>query len=131
MRVGRLNGSGEPLSSTNVLPGTSHHYYALSGIFIAPNNDAAGQPAITGTPRVGQTLSVDTSGITDTEGTSNAVFTYQWIRAYRVGRDGETNTDIDGATRSTYSPTTQDADKQLKVRVSFTDDQGFDEGPLV
>ena len=126
VRIGSLNGSGDPLSSLNTTPGTNYHYYALSGIFIAPNNAATGQPAISGTPRVNETLSVDTSGITDPEGTANADFTYQWIRV-----DGDSETEIDGATRSTYSPTDQDVDKQLKVRVSFTDDQGFTEGPLV
>ena len=125
VRIGSLNGSGEPLSSLNTIPGTNYHYYALSGIFIAPNTDATGQPAITGTPRVNETLSVDTSGITDPEGTANAAFTYQWVRV----DDGD-ETDIDGATRSTYNPTDQDVDKYLKVRVSFTDDNGAAEGPL-
>ena len=127
--LGRLNSStGDPLDGNIEGPSNSHAkpYYALSNIFVVPNSDATGQPAITGTPRVNETLTADTSGITDPEGTANAVFTYQWIRV-----DGNSETDIDGATRSTYSPTTQDADKRLKVSVSFTDDQGFSEGPLV
>ena len=86
---------------------------------------ATGQPAITGTPRVNETLTADTSGITDPEGTDNAVFTYQWIRV-----DGNDETDIDGATRATYRPNDEDADKKLKVRISFTDNQGFEEGPF-
>ena len=126
VRRGTLNGNGNPLLSFTQQAGTSYAYYALSNIFVVPNSDATGQPDITGTPRVNQTLSVDTSGITDPEGTANAAFTYQWIRI----DDGD-ETDIDGANRSTYNPTNQDVDKQLKVRVSFTDDQGFTEGPLV
>ena len=126
--LGRLNSSsGDPLDGNIEGPSNSHAkpYYALSNIFVVPNSDATGQPAITGTPRVNHTLSVDTLGITDAEGTSNAAFTYQWIRV----DDGD-ETDINGATRSTYEPNDQDADKQIKVKVSFTDDEGFDEGPL-
>ena len=126
VRIGRLNGAGEPLSSSNGAPGTNLHYYALSNIFVVPNTEATGQPAVTGTPRVNETLTADTSGITDPEGTDNAVFTYQWIRV-----DGDSEADIDGATGSTYRPKDEDADKRIKVKVSFTDDQGFEEGPLV
>ena len=125
VRIGSLNGSGDPLSSLNTIPGTNYHYYALSGIFIAPNTDATGQPAISGTPRVNETLSVDTSGITDPEGTANADFTYQWIRV-----DGSVDNDISGATNATYRLTNEDADKQIKVKVSFIDDRDFAEGPL-
>ena len=113
VRIGSLNGSGDPLSSLNTTPGTNYHYYALSGIFIAPNNAATGQPAITGTPRVNETLSVDTSGITDAEGTANARFSYQWVRV-----DGSVDTNISGATNATYRPTNEDADKQIKVKVT-------------
>ena len=126
VRIGRLNGAGEPLSSSNGAPATNLHYYALSNIFVVPNSEATGQPAVMGTPRVNETLTADTSGITDPEGTDNAVFTYQWIRV-----DGNDETDIDGATRATYRPKDEDADKKLKVRISFTDNQGFEEGPLV
>ena len=125
VRIGRLNGAGEPLSSSNGAPATNLHYYALSNIFVVPNAEATGQPAVTGTPRVNETLTADTSGITDPEGTSNAVFTYQWVRV-----DGS-EADIPNATGSTYRPKDEDADKKLKVRISFTDNQGFEEGPLV
>ena len=125
VRIGSLNGSGDPLSSLNTTPGTNYHYYALSRVFIAPNNAATGQPAITGTPRVNETLSADTSGIADPEGTANADFTYQWIRV-----DGSVDNDISGATNATYRLTNEDADKQIKVKVSFIDDRDFAEGSL-
>ena len=119
VRIGRLNMSGAPIdSNARVGAGTNYPYYALSGVFIAPNNAATGQPAITGTPRVNETLSVDTSGITDPEGTANARFSYQWVRV-----DGDDETDIAGATNATYRLTNEDADKQIKVKVSFIDDQ--------
>ena len=126
--AGQLNGTGGPLDYGTALHNSSSAwpYYALSNIFVAPNTPATGQPTITGTPRVDEELTAETSGITDPEGTGNAVFTYQWTRV-----DGDTETDIQGATRSTYTPKTVDADQQIKVRVSFTDDRGHSEGPLV
>ena len=125
VRRGTLNGSGDPLTYFTSPQGTTYGYYALSNIFVVPNAEATGQPAVTGTPRVNETLTADTSGITDPEGTDNAVFTYQWVRV-----DGS-EADISNATGSTYRPKDEDADKKLKVRISFTDNQGFEEGPLV
>ena len=48
-----------------------------------------------------------------------AELSYPWIVV-----DGGTETDIDGATSSTYTLTGADAGKQIKVRVSFADDAG-------
>ena len=45
------------------------------------------------------------------------IFSYQWIR-----NDGGTDTDISGATGSSYTLGDSDVDKTVKVRVSFTDD---------
>ena len=52
----------------------------------------------------------------------NATFSYQWIR-----NDGGTDTDISGATGSSYTVAVGDAGKAIKVRVSFTDDAGNEE----
>ena len=92
---------------------------------VGMNGPASGAPAITGTPRAGETLTVDLSGITDPEGTDAAEFTYQWI-----GIDGDSESDIPNATRATYRPTDEDAGKNIRIKVSFTDDEGFPEGPL-
>ena len=83
-----------------------------------PNNPATGAPAIRGTAQVGETLTSDTSGISDADGLANASFSYQW-RA-----DGA---DISGATDATYALADSDEGKTVKVRVSFTDDAGNDE----
>ena len=83
-----------------------------------PNNPATGAPAIRGTAQVGETLTSDTSGISDADGLANASFSYQW-RA-----DGA---DISGATDVTYALADSDEGKTVKVRVSFTDDAGNDE----
>ena len=67
---------------------------------------------------MGETLTSDTSGISDADGLANASFSYQW-RA-----DGA---DISGATDATYALADSDEGKTVKVRVSFTDDAGNDE----
>ena len=78
---------------------------------------ATGLPVITGTARVGQTLTVDTSAIADEDGLDNVSYSYQWIRS-----DGTTDTDIEDATDSAYTPPVSDVGKTITVRVTFTDD---------
>ena len=83
----------------------------------APPTDspATGEPTISGTVRVGQTLTVDTSGIADADGLNNAVFAYQWL---------SDDADIGGATGSTYTLVDDDEGRTIKVRVTVTDDVG-------
>ena len=85
----------------------------------AQNNPATGRPVITGTAQVGQELFASPGNVVDVDGTSNVSPSYQWIRV-----DSTTETDITGATTTTYTPVTDDVGKQLKVRLSFTDDLG-------
>ena len=91
----------------------------------AGNTDATGQPVISGNPQVGETLSVDTSGISDAEGLTNAAFDYQW-----VSNDGTSDTDIQDATDATYTLLPDNAGKAIKVRVSFADDAGHQESVI-
>ena len=81
------------------------------------NSPATGSPTISGTVQVGQTLTVSTSGISDTDGLTNASYTYQWI-----ANDGISDSDIQDATLSTYTLVSDDVGKTIKVKVSFTDD---------
>ena len=81
----------------------------------AANNPATGAPTISGTARVGETLTASATGIADTDGLTNATFTYQWLAD---------DADIAGATGSTYTLVAADAGKAIKVQVSFTDDAG-------
>ena len=109
--------SGQPV--TNNTPATSNSTPAARR-----NIPASGAPGISGTPRVGETLTATTSQIADEDGLSNASFAYQWIRQ---ALGGNTATDIEGATDATYTVTDADAGKAIKVRVTFTDDAGNEE----
>ena len=75
---------------------------------------ATGMPTISGTAQVGETLTADTSGIADADGLTNATFSYQWIHS-----DGGADTDISGATGSSYTLADRDVDKTVKVGVSL------------
>ena len=79
------------------------------------NNPATGAPTISGTTQVGETLTADTSSISDADGLDNAVFSYQWLA------DGA---DISSATSDTYTLGGTDEGKAVSVKVSFTDDAG-------
>ncbi len=83
------------------------------------NSPATGSPTITGTAQVGETLSANTSGISDDDGADDADFEYQWL-----ANDGNGDADISGATGRTYTLVDADEGKTIKVRVSFTDDGG-------
>ena len=87
-----------------------------------PNATATGLPAVTGTVQVGETLGVDTSGISDANGITNPAYGYQWMHSV-----SGTDTDISGATTSSYTIVSGDAGNGFKVRVSFTDDDGYSE----
>ena len=80
-----------------------------------PNTAAAGEPTIRGTPQVEQTLTADTSGISDANGLNNVSYQYQWLRD---------DADIAGQTNSTYELVSADEGKTIKVRVTFNDDAG-------
>ena len=85
-----------------------------------PNTPATGSPTISGTPEVGQTLTLDISSIADADGLTNASYTYlyQWIR---------NNAEIAGQTEATYTLVSADEGKVIKVKVSFLDDSNNQE----
>ena len=104
-------GDSEPSNEiTYTMPADAH--------FSVSNTPAVGEPRIYGTPETGQTLSADTTGITDDDGFEGVVFNYQWL-----ADDAEVN----GATGSTYTMTSDNMGKAITVRVDFTDDAGHDE----
>ena len=83
-----------------------------------PSSPATGAPTISGTAQVGETLTADTSGVTDADGLSNVQYEYQWLAD---------DADITGATNATYTLAAEDEGKAIKVQVSFTDDAGNEE----
>ncbi len=83
---------------------------------------AEGAVTISGTARKGLMLTADISDISDPDGLTNPSYTYQWVQV-----DGTTETDIPGATGASYTPVADDVGKQVKIRVSFTDDRAHPE----
>ena len=111
-------------TTENISADDNQQLYGLSGVFqVATNNPASGAPTISGTLEVRQTLTADISGIMDEDGLPFLIqFSYQWIRS-----DGTTDSDISGATDSTYTLEDADQGKTIKVRVTFTDEGGTEE----
>ena len=95
---------------------------ATAAVAARPNTPATGQPTISGTAQVGETLTADTSGIDDQDDLENAAFSYQWVKS-----NGLRETDIEGTTDSAYTLVAADLGKAIKVRVSFTDGGGHEE----
>ena len=52
---------------------------ATETVLARPNRAAAGLPTISGTPQVEQTLTADTSSITDEDGLTNVSYAHQWL----------------------------------------------------
>ena len=129
MQLGTLSQSCVSGLRLELLNGSSEYLLHKGGSDVWPvppppgtNSPATGVPVISGAARVGETLTADASGISDDDGITNASFSYQWISS-----DGTTDTDIAGATGSTYTLVSPDVGKTIKVRVSFTDDADNDE----
>ena len=108
-------------------PLTSDAYPSSGTVRERGNRPATGTPSIHGTPRVGHVLTALTGAIEDRDGLTNVSYQYQWV----IRVDGSDETDIAGATSVTYTPTDDDEGKKIRVKVSFTDDLGYDEGPLI
>ena len=110
------HGSGYASFTFKVSDGVSESTAANTmTIDVTAVDDPASGLAITGTARVGQTLTADTSKIVDADGLTSPNYRYQWIRV-----DGGTETDL--GTASTHVVTTADQGKKLKVEVTLTDD---------
>ena len=78
------------------------------------NQAATGLPRIIGSARVGETLSVDLSGIEDENGLPTT-FRYQWKK---------NSESIPGARGPTFTVTADEVTAKLRVTVSFTDGDG-------
>ena len=124
MPPGSLRSTARSLRSTAKSATLSEQVHVTVGAASA-NTAPTGLPTISGTARVGETLTASASGIADTDGLSNATFSWQW-----VANDGTADADIAGATAATYTLTPAETGKTVKVRVTFTDDRGTEETVL-
>ena len=86
---------------------------ATDPVAAKPNTEATGEPTISGTPQVGETLSADVSGIGDADGLTNVSYRYQWVAG---------GSDISEATGSSYLLTAGEQGQTIQVKVTFTDD---------
>lgn len=86
------------------------------------NVPATGRPKFSGTVEPGETLTADTSEISDENGLEGVLFSYQWMSS-----DGTTESDMTGATGQRYTVTGNEAGDKFKLRVSFIDRHGFRE----
>ena len=87
---------------------------ATEAVAAKPNTAPTALPTITGTPQVEQTLTADTSAITDEDGLTNVSYSYQWLAG---------GLDIAGATGSSYKLTSSEQGQTIQVRVTFIDDR--------
>ena len=99
--------------------GNSQWVQSASAFSTLAGTAATGAPTITGTLHVGRTQTASPGTIADADGLTNASYSYQWIWV-----DGTDEEDISGATAATYSLTAAAVGKKIKVRASFTDDEG-------
>ena len=88
----------------------------------AVNTPPTGLPAISGTARVGETLTAAVDGIGDADGLAGVTFAYQWL-----SDDGTAETEIAGATEASYTLTGAEAGRSVRVRVTFVDGGGTEE----
>ena len=121
--VANANGTDYASFTFKVSDGTveSASAYTMTVNVTAVNDPATGAPTISGTARVGETLTAATAGIADVDGLP-ASFSYQWVRVV-----SGTDTDISGATAGAYTLAAADEGNTVKVKVSFTDDEATDE----
>ena len=82
------------------------------------NRLPTGEPHITGTAQVGETLTADTAGIEDDDGLDNVAYSYQWLAG---------GTPIPEATNSSHTLTEDEQGQTIQIRVSFRDDAGIAE----
>ena len=94
---------------------------AVSAAVAVGNTPAAGAPGLEGSARVGGRLTATTGGITDDNGLTAPVWSYQWFRA-----DGEAETAI-GTDAVRYRVVPEDLGSRVGVRVSLADDAGYAE----
>ena len=109
VRVSFTDDAGNPEKLTSAATRT------VSG---TPNSPTTGAPAITGTARVGQTLSVDTSSISDSDGLTKVSYSGIWRAGSRFRVQVDPGEDLG------YRVSRSDLGLAMKVTLNFKDDEG-------
>ena len=91
------------------------------------NDPATGRPTLSGGTTVGSVLTASIGGISDPDGVPSSI-SYQWKRFAANGTTFEANI---GTNSNRYTLAEGDAGKTVRVEVSFTDNGGTREGPLL
>ena len=94
---------------------------ATGTVTVGLNNAPGGSVALPGKTQVGDKLIADTSGITDSDGLTRAVFRYQWQRSTDGGSKWK---DIIGEIFDDYTVMPADMEQQVRVLVRYRDDRG-------
>src|SRR4051795_5586419 len=110
--VGRLVRAG--VSYTDAA-GNAEQAFSSATAAVTNVNDI-GVASITGTPVQGQTL---TAAVTDLDGLANVAVTYRWQQLING-----TWSNIPGASKATYTVQAAQVGRQVRVRVSYTDQLG-------
>ncbi len=119
--AGPTGANANPLRDLAGNPAADFSDQAVTNDTLA-NTAPEGLPKISGVAQEGETLTASASEVSDADGLTNAVFAWQWI-----ANDGTVDADIADATGSTYTLTSADAGKTVKVRLTYTDDRGTEE----
>ena len=96
--------------------------FQVIGVVLNSNDEPVGDLLLSGAAQVGEVLTVDASNVSDPNGLADATFEYQWVHI-----DGDTETDIGSATGTSYTLTAGDEGKRIRVKVTYTDDAGYEE----
>ncbi|EMI52984.1 Ig-like domain-containing protein [Rhodopirellula sallentina] len=109
-------------TQTVTISGGSSFGFAAASIDVTNddvNQDPTGVPLVVGVAQEGQTLLVETNGISDPDGLG--AFAYQWLRDSVV---------IPDAGGDSYVLAPEDVGSQISVSVRYVDGRGTAEGPL-
>jgi len=93
---------------------------APTAVVLNVNDAPTGAPTIDDTtPRLNQLLTASPAGIVDADGLVGVTFNYQW-QSFEIGAWAN----IPGATSAMYTPALTELGETLRVRVSYTDNNG-------
>jgi len=107
--------------------GMPKSFLGIAEIKLAPNNKPTGNPTLLGAFKVGETISIDKTGIQDADGFYSD-FSYAWEASADNGTTWNRITSTDGTdNNSAYILTSAEVGKKVRGVVSYLDGYGSDE----